>query len=137
VETLPPDRWPEHVSNELGGDARTAREILRTVLALLAQRLDETHRDVIQRRLPRDLRGIMAEPGLVDGVPPARGEATGPQPTALDRKRAHTHSVIERANPHGERKISSGHDEPRIRGRILSEDAPEGDRAVDFDPTKR
>jgi uncharacterized protein (DUF2267 family) len=109
-----------------------ARAVFRTVLALVAERLDEGPRQLAAKHLPPALADLMCDPNLVEGEPPARegeGEA-GPEPTSVDERRAHDNSVVNASNPHADRKLSSARDAPKVRGEILSEGRAQGEGAA-------
>lgn len=132
-ETLRPEDFEDETLTALGDDPLRARELLRTVLALLAERLDEGPRRSLAQRLPEEHSGLMEEPGLVHGEPPADPGSTAEterEPTGLDRHRAHSNSIINRSNPREDRKLSSGRDTPKVRAEPISEGRPEGQRPI-------
>ena len=127
-ESASPDTLETDVLDRLSHPPHQARAVFRTVLALLAERLDEGPRELVAKHLPSSLADLARDPGLVEGEPSARdGDSdVAPQPSDLDRRRAHDHSVVNASNPHADRKLSSGRDTPKVRGEILSEGRAQG-----------
>ncbi len=115
------------VASRVGMPASAAYETVKVTCEVLASYLPEEVVDQLQRDLPPDVASLFVHPHgewcvpepVVAVSPPARrrrrttlatGRPGSSHPVSESRpERAQAHSVVRNPNPHGDRKLSSGH----------------------------
>ncbi len=118
------------VADQLGLSPLRARELVRTVVAVLPRHLPT---DVVERlaaHFPDTLSDLLSNPDLVEGAGPAKPselEVASASPTG---RPAHAHSVVEEDHPHDKTKISSARGGTDVRGETISRGRPTSSRPL-------
>lgn len=136
----------ERVRRREGVAPGRSREEAQTVVAEIGELLDPEARRLLARALPEEL-GELFAPRIVGEPPPHSQKLRGPPIETLASgrpgsrhpvseaapERAHQHSVVREANPHGETKLSSaeGTTQERLGDSLAKGRPPAPARPVD------